>query len=88
MSEVKYTDYKREITITTLRFRKFTVNGMPTCLSWIGTKEHPREICKFLSTKKFGTAFCCRFSDVDLEIDEKSSFVIPNKDCPLWNFKK
>lgn len=65
-------------------FRYIDNDGNPTC----AFNFLKGEFCDFLMTSKFGTRYHCYF-DVDrnnLEINKEGyGFIIPCKQCPLWN---
>jgi len=84
MSKVIYENSKRKINKVNFEFKIFSVDNIPTCSSWVGTEDHPREMCEFLSSKRFGTAFHCRFISKNLDIDDKSGLILPDNECPLW----
>jgi len=64
-----------QITMTINRYR---LNGKPVCLSWWGSKKHPRQACQFYGTSHFGTRSACLYLGVTTWPD-----TIPGK-CPVW----
>lgn len=62
-----------------LEFKRFLMDGKPTCLSWYGGGGHERMACIMLGSTRFGTQPMCLFT---LEkIDDQHN---PTKNCPLW----
>ena len=70
------------ITIPATRYR---INEEPTCASWVGCKDHPQEVCKFLLTSHFGQRYQCGLSGLPLNYIDTT--LTPDKECPLWKHR-
>ena len=61
---------------------RYTLNNLPTC----SASTQGKWSCEFLSTKRFGQEFECRYINKEVFYEEEKEGMIlkPHKDCPLW----
>ena len=89
MKETKpqYSSCRREVSEVALSIRRFKVEGLPTCLSWYGSEDHPREVCRFYGTRQFGTQpVCLAMADnIHYYDDVLGGYLCrPVEGCPVW----
>lgn len=82
-----YEDAKHESSKTTIEVERFTINGEPACLSWIGCDEHKREMCQFLLNRRLGTVYVCGITGEDIYEVKDTPTIRPHKNCPVWKSK-
>ena len=71
------TDEVKMIPVTAYR----TPEGAPTCARDFGDGR----VCKFFTTRKFGTVDCCAYLGRDLERENGNGWLNPLPDCPVWS---
>ena len=61
---------------------RFYINDIPVCMSWYGCDKHPREACRFLLARRFGTIPVCGLTGEDMRTEADVINRVPD-DCPL-----
>ncbi len=79
-----YFSLEREQEIVNVPFKRYKVDGLPTCSCWVGDEKHDPEICEFLRTRNFGTTFFCAHTEEDVFSYEGRELLKPCDDCILW----
>lgn len=81
-NEDLYKKYIRKSDTVTMEVSRFYIKNIPVCMSWYGDKDHEREACQFLLSRRFGTIRVCGLTGEDLPNDPDVINRVP-EDCPL-----